>query len=445
MTLPELDEPVRLEPSVGLPTNLWIRDTPLHSVRGSEKEFERFLSNLKTLPPGLRILLIGGGALFDRLASYPVTLYEPLLQLRRLYAERTSIPLAGPDIDLSLFDVVMVYPSYRRLFPELHVYERKYRQADLPGSEHPALNRRAAIDDRTTAHFLRLWLRNYSIRLNQKELTFFTGYSPAPSTFLFCGAGPTLMEDLQHLRDRFEASEERPIVLASDTSASAVLHARWPVDLVLSVDSGYGTSYHFSLLKETARHHGIPLPPVLSWMAGSVFAERAGFPIYFVPTLFPPDQILSAFLKLGTPYSNPYRNVLGYAVALTTRHAGSRLLMAGVGFQALRHQFYIRGTGYDLYHSLRQHRLNTTEHYHIQLTQRQLHANRSAIARLAGAERLSFNTIRSQTGPFQIRSIRYTGEELRKTLSKAGAGSLLRQEFGEPFHNLISRHLAFCD
>ena len=440
MILPELDEPVRLEPPVGLPANLWIRDRPLHSLKGSEKEFERFLSSLKALPKEARILLIGAGALFDRLAPFSVTLYEPLVQLRRLYAERTAFAPVGSDIDLTQFDAVIVHPAYRRMFPELNRLHREY------GVKHESTQRRPAVDDRTTAHFLRQWLRNYSIRLDQRDLPFFAGFSPAPSTFLFCGAGPSLPEDLNRYREQFAASQEQPIVLAADTAAAAVLHAGWPVDLVLSVDSGSGTSYHFSLLRETARLRDIPLPPVLSWMAGSVFAERAGFSVYFVPTLFPPDQILAAHLALGTPFANPFRNVLGYAVALTARHAGSRLLMAGVGFKPRQNQFYVRGTGYDLFHSFQQNRLNTTQHYHVQLTERQRSANRSALARLGEAELLAGPPpLQGATGPFQLRSTSYTGDRLRQTLSAAHAGALLRREFGEPFHSLTRRHLAFCD
>ncbi|EHQ05009.1 hypothetical protein Lepil_0302 [Leptonema illini DSM 21528] len=440
MILPELDEPVRLEPPVGLPANLWIRDRPLHSLKGSEKEFERFLSTLKAIPVNARILLIGAGALFDRLAAFPVTLYEPLLQLRRLYTERTTLSTVGSDIDLTQYDAVIVHPAYRRMFPELNRFHREY------GIKPESAQRRPGVDDRTTAHFLRQWLRNYSIRLNQRELHFFEGFSPAPSTFLFCGAGPSLLEDLNRYREQFAASQEQPIVLAADTAAAAVLHAGWPVDLVLSVDSGSGTSYHFALLRETARLRGIPLPPVLSWMAGSAFAEQAGFPVYFVPTLFPPDQILTAHLALGTPFANPYRNVLGYAVALTARHAGSRLLMAGVGFKPRQNQFYVRGTGYDLFHSMRQNRLDTAEQYHVQLTDRQRHANRSALARLQEAEQLAgAAALQSVAGPFQLRSTTYSGATLSKTLLAAHAGTLLRQEFGEPFHSLTRRHLAFCD
>lgn len=440
MTLPELDEPVRLEPPVGLPANLWIRDRPLHSLKGSEKEFERFLATLKALPASARILLIGGGALFDRLAAFPVTLYEPLVQLRRLYAERTTLATVGSDIDLTQYDAVIVHPAYRRMFPELNRFHREY------GIKPESAQRRSGVDDRTTAHFLRQWLRNYSIRLNQSELHFFKGFSPAPSTFLFCGAGPSLLEDLNRYRERFTASQEQPIVLAADTAAAAVLHAGWPVDLVISVDSGSGTSYHFALLRDTARLRGIPLPTVLSWMAGSAFAEQAGFPVYFVPTLFPPDQILAAHLALGTPFANPYRNVLGYAVALTARHAGSRLLMAGVGFKPRQNQFYARGTGYDLFHSFQQCRLNTTEQYHVQLTDRQRSANRSALARLQETEQLAGPaTLRGAADPSRLRSTTFAGEKLRETLSAARAGSLLRQEFGEPFHSLTRRHLAFCD
>lgn len=438
MTLPELDVPVRLEPPVGLPVNLWINNKPLYSVRNSEKEFQRFLSTLQALPADARILLIGAGALFDRLHPFSITVYEPIPALRHMYASRTGLNLTGPDVDLQDFDAIIVQPAYRRMFPELQRFHKEYRE----NRQRP----RPAVDDRTTAHFLRQWMRNYSLRLHHPALCFFQAFEPMPSTILFCGAGPSLLEDLRLYGQEFQRSGERPLILAADTAAAAVFAAGWSMDLIISIDSGFGTAYHLALLKALVSRQGQPLPPVLTWMAGSVFPERAGFPVYFVPTLFPPDQVLSAHLPLGTPYSNPFRNVLGYAVALQSRHPRARLLLAGVGLEPRQQQFYVRGTGYDSYHRSTQNRLYTTEHYHVLLTGRQSRANPSAMARLAEAKRLSEKRPGYvESGPFQLRSVQFTGKRLQTILARSQLPGLVGQEFGPQWQQMALRHLSFSD
>lgn len=490
MILPEIDDPIL--PEAGT-RNLWIRNRLLHSRFDPDRELSRFLSaNLDPLPDGARLLLIGAGGLEEMLlpsaARLTLTLFEPIAALRPRYAD-LALSLSGPDVgEISAYDHVIILPAYRRLFPDwaealdavLHPQAADHRGEKGAGTALPA-----SLDGRTQAHFLRLWMRNYAMRTqpplrarggerqpqpggnaspggpgdSSPSLAFFNGIAPRPSTLLFCGAGPGLIEDLRAVENA--AGTKNPpgtFVAVADTAAAAVLHAGWRIDCILSVDSGPGTSYHLALVPPDLRPH----LPVLTWLPGSSYLERAGFPCVFVPTLFPLDQWLSASLPLPVAWTNPFRNVMGYAFTLQKRCEIPSLALAGCGFHERHGTYYTRGTGYALFHDLQSGRLNPLETLDRRLTRRQRGANRQA-ARLLGEHPRETvpPTVRAapEVGrappvetqapgqprpPFRLLQQHLAVTEVRNRLASTELPRNLERDFGPQWANLY-RRLRFCD
>lgn len=397
MILPEIDEPIHLVEGA---RNLWIRNRLLHSRFDSFRELSRFLSaNIDPLTDHTRLLLIGAGCLDEMLVPsaqrLQLTLFEPIPAVRARYAT-LPVHLCEQDVgDLADYDRIIILPAYRRLFPDW----ADAIDAILQGAQ---TARPLSLDGRTQAHFLRLWMRNYAMRMNPAvppahpllasgnpsgscvnpavaSLSFFEGISPNPAGLLFCGAGPHLLEELQAIEATHGTTNPPGMFVAvADTAAAAVLQAGWRIDIIISIDSGPGTAYHLAMIPPELRH-GLP---VLSWLPGSAFIERAGFPCLFVPTLFPLDQFLATSLPLPDAWRNPFRNVMGYAFTLQQRCKIPTLTLAGCGFRERHGSYYTRGTGYALFHSLQSHRLNPLESLDLLLTQRQRHANRQAASLL---------------------------------------------------------------
>lgn len=449
MKLPELNVALRLTESAGQPSNVWFNDRPVHSIKNSEQEFQRFIStNLDQLPNQSKVLLIGAGALFDRLLPtakrLQLTIYEPVIQLRQLYSIQTQLNLLDiASFKLSTkFDAVIVLPAYRRMFANLiqNLEEIFTKSATLANQ----------IDQKTTNKFLRQWMRNYSIHISDTQIHYLTRISPTPKAVLFCGAGPTLFHDLEKHRLRFSTTNNKPFIVCADTIAAALIYDGWPVDLILSIDSGFGTSFHLSLLVKVCKNLQIEPPPVLTWLAGSLFLTKANLKTIYVSTLFPPDQILAASLQLPPPFTNQFRNLLGYAVALTELNSQkkSELLLAGVGFTGQRSRFYCRGSGYDFYYLTKQNRLNPIETQSYKLESTQKKANQIAKAELQKLlSQPKFNDLNDQEPPNQY-SIELQSEstvKLLKILKKSQITDLLSNEFGPKWATYSRRYFSFLD
>ncbi|MBW7858133.1 MAG: hypothetical protein H3C43_07570 [Leptonema sp. (in: Bacteria)] len=449
MKLPELDVALRLTDSVGLPTNVWFNDQPVHSLKNSEQEFQRFISsNLDTVPDQSRLLLIGAGALFDRLLPtaqrLKLTIYEPVIQLRELYASRTELPLL--DISslntLPKFDTMIVLPAYRRLFKDIIS-----RIEALFLTQNPVISQ---VDQTTTDRFLRQWIRNYRIHLSSETICYFNEISPSPTTILFCGTGPTLFQDLEKYKSYFEPNKQPPFLICADSIAAALLYSGWPVDLITTIDSGFGTSFHLSLLVNLCKTLDVKPPPVLTWLAGTLFIQKSNLETYYVNTLFPPDQILTASSKLPPPFTNQYRNLIGYAVALSQLNH-CQLLLAGVGFTSQRQRFYCRGSGYDFYYLLNQNRLQPLETQSFRLESKQKNSNIIAKSQLKTLQKTHSQQSKPELTDTK-QPIRYTIQfqtesttTLRKILHNSNIGHLLKAEFGEKWADYSRRYLNFLD
>ena len=436
MSLPGLTDSVELVVIDQHIVNVKVKGKLLHSARNTEKEFDRFLAQIKNRPESESVLLIGVGALFDRLselnAGCKVTLYEPIIELQTVYANLGRFQFCEPTTDLDQFDAIIVYPSYKTIFTELGRFERtKATQSNT-------------VDEATTRHFLRQWLRNYSIHLQSDPVRFFDRFVPDPTDFVFCGAAPSLLADLEQITGQLQTANRKPVILAADTAAAAIVNAGYTIDLVISIDSGYGTDFHLTALKSACLAQKKPLPPLLTWLCGNSFSAKAGFTVLYAPTMFPADQVLSTEHTIGRPFLNRFRNVLGYAHAIKERHNDSQLFFAGVSFEPVGGQYYVTGSGYDLYGRSQQHRLHTLEGYHSKLARQQKTANRLAKAQLSPAKAITMSKT-TEIRTFLLQSTLFSTDKLQKTICQAVSNRLFQQEFGKHWAALTDRYFSFCN
>ncbi|MDX1958940.1 MAG: 6-hydroxymethylpterin diphosphokinase MptE-like protein [Leptospiraceae bacterium] len=169
-------------------------------------------------------------------------------------------------------------------------------------------------------------------------------------TVLFIGASPELEEELESIKKH----QEKFFIISSDTSARFILNFGIKPDLILSIDSGLGTSYHLQDLD--------PNIPILTCLHSSrrVFELENRKLIYL--TQFPLDQILNAyFLKSITPILNPSLNVAGLALSFAELMGAKKFLVSGISFGSRFGQTHVHGTGYEAYHLPKISRKKTLE------------------------------------------------------------------------------------
>ena len=347
--------------------NLSVRGQALHSRRDPQREALRIAEEIRTtLATGRKMLAIGIGcgyvlqALHDLLPGAlgsQVYFYEPLDEARRSVAPsirglagstsgvlRSSAAVAGL---LAESPALFVLPQWRRLLPDL-----SERLREMVSDPHAATRR----------FFFRAWSRNFFARIGSLASLAFLINTDRPTyrRVVYCGAGPRLLRDLAALGDVLNATDT--LVVAADTALSALLSSNCEPDLVLSVDSGRGTAYHFLALQGL---RNLPLDiPVLSWSAGPSVLEKLGASVLFYRSSLPYEQFLGAGPLSAVPeFSNPSGNAAGVAAIVARCARAQELHLAGADFRAAGHQSHVRGTGYDLYANLGHHRLAPRESY----------------------------------------------------------------------------------
>ena len=360
-------EPVLLQLNPDGAPNLLVRGQALHSRRDPEREADRIATEIcAALRPGSPLLVIGIGCgyIWNALhrkapgaLAQDLFLYEPLDQARHasrpdsggVAVDRTGILGSPTEVAaiLSTNTRLFLLPQWRRLFPDL--VERIGRTLSDP---HAA----------TQHHFFRSWSRNFFTRINRTAPLPFLVRSTEPvfKRVIYCGAGPSLPADLASKSQLLE--EPGTLLLASDTALAPLIGGGCEPDLVLSVDSGPGTAYHFLALQGLC---ALPFEiPVLSWTAGSTVLEGFARSVLFYRSSFPYDQLLETGPLRDVPeFSNASGNAAGLARIVAEALGAPELHLLGTSFRTARYDSHVRGTGYDIYANLRRTRVFPPESY----------------------------------------------------------------------------------
>jgi hypothetical protein len=144
-----------------------------------------------------------------------------------------------------------------------------------------------------------------------------------------------------------ELIQNKFYVICADTALAPLLAAGLEPDLVISVDSGRGTAYHFVA---AARIRQPFLFPVLSYLAGSRVLPYFFRKRYYYRSTLPLDQWLaSGPLGQVEEWRNPARNPLGLALHVARLLGAPVLYTAGADLRAQGDASHTRGTGYTEY------------------------------------------------------------------------------------------------
>jgi len=237
----------------------------------------------------------------------------------------------------------VVLPSLLRLWPEI--------LQDLLQPEN--------TDRSSTDRFFRRWTFNFFGKILEKNtLPLIRSLHSEHHGCLFCGAGPGLLDDLKPIQKNLH----KMLIISSDTALAPLLANQIVPDLILSIDAGRGTEYHFSAAQKLKK---IPFPssiPVLSWLPGPSVLDDFFSDIIYYPSSFPFDQVLCEYAKLDF-WENPSRNLAGLALILAGLAGFASLYTAGADFKAKNQQSHIRGSGYTYYALQRVNRTCSLEMY----------------------------------------------------------------------------------
>lgn len=360
--------------------NALVRGQHLHSTRDPRREAERIAAEIaRTLQEGRPCVLVGVGCghvvraalALDQVQNAPLRFFEPFTEARGLFSPPGELGLADPA---ALVDFLrqnpgaglFVAPTWRRLLPNI---ESDIASLLSGGAE------------RTRRHFFRQWTRNFFGRLRENDALAYLNPAdaadipsantsasgrtpPAKATIVHCGAGPGLFEDLNSFSELLH--KPGTMVTAVDSALAPLLNAGIEPDLVLSVDSGRGTALH--LLAAAQLTDAAVTIPVLTWTAGfSRLGAFANQVLYYRSSL-PYEQWLGEGpLSDVTEFSNPSENAAGLALIVARAMGASQVCLAGTDFISRGSQTHVRGTGYDTYAHLRQHRLRPAETYRVRI------------------------------------------------------------------------------
>ncbi len=339
----------------------------LHSRRNPREEAERFARVVLAAArehPGARIVVVGIGwgyvieALhaLDPDASFSIFFLEPLDdvcgELAASGREKILESLSPGRFLGGRFTpgpaLLQISPAYERLYGD----EIRAFAAGEPA---------ASVDQSTRQAFFSRWVRHH--------IRFLCAPGSArmvPPLFgkqgpvLFCGAAPSLLDDLEGRLADLRAG--RAFVICADTAFAPLLALGIRPDLVISVDAGRGTAFHFAAA--FALGGTVHTIPVLTWSGAlpaiALYTDRL---LYF-RTSFPFDQLLGSGPLAGVPeWINRSRNTAGIALFAAKALGRRRLFHAGVSFRSEKGLTHTKGTGYTLFALLLQSRTHTLEMY----------------------------------------------------------------------------------
>lgn len=344
-----------------------------HSARNPEAEARRIVAQIrKELPEQSSLILIGlgSGFIISELLRENIDfiLFEPVKGLIEILRQHNRLPeelhvRSSNQLQQTLESMhnngrsvyIFVLPVYRRLFPEIipaidQLLVKHQKHDPLPGQ---------SVDERTIKRFSKRWFRNFMIRANHcSEVRFLTGLRSEYKAMLFCGAGPTLLDDLRKL----PLSPGEVLIIAADSAVSPVILSGIEPDIILSIDAGYGTGFHFSDVPAEINPRTSENIHVLNWMSGFRFQNSI-----FFRTNYPIEQILS-FRPDGPLYNlplfeNPLRNVTGHAINLARLAGIKQIYAAGTNFRSIQGQSHSPSTGYCSYIRNKCHRTLNHETY----------------------------------------------------------------------------------
>ena len=306
-----------------------------------------------------------------------IFLYEPIDDIRKLIAEETycrpnneniTIIHSKTELDHLIQNAkqplkLFIHPWYRRNFPDM--------EARILDS---ITNSGKILDVAGIERFFRLWSGNFFKLLQKDSIRFLAGKHPSQKenfhTLLYCGAGPGLLSDLERLKTFSNHFMDSVFLVASDTALAPLIHAGYTPDIVISVDSGPGTPYHFAaadrLSSNSVKEKKIAqFPfPVISWSAGPSSLESYFQNIYYYRSTLPFDQILGEGPLAQIPeWINLSRNTMGIALLLAAEAKISTVYAAGADFTSRKGDSHVRGSGYTLFAMQNISRCNTIEMY----------------------------------------------------------------------------------
>lgn len=246
---------------------------------------------------------------------------------------------------------VFVHPVYRRYFPEL---------IDTILSQFQSKQSNTNLD--TRQRFTRSWINNTLRHIyDNQELSFISplekpGINTDVYAVVFCGAGPTLIDDLNILGIHPGFKYPKLFLIASDTSLPLLLKKGYDVDLCISVDAGPGTWYHYATLDSDL----LPLEiPLLGWLGGPVCAKLYFNSLVYYRSTLPLDQLLALGpLAHLTEWQNPSNNQTGLALLVAHSFSVPNVILPGCSFERLNGLTHISGSGYQYFSRLNTKRLN---------------------------------------------------------------------------------------
>ena len=234
--------------------------------------------------------------------------------------------------------------------------------------------------------------------------------------FIFCGGGPHLIEELRLLREQAPSLLERASLIASDTAVMPLLEAGFPIDLVLSIDSGRGTLMHFAQLQEylSSKQNSPKSPtkmkiPLLTWMGGNAHLSEWFEEIHYYLTTYPLDQVMQQSI---TPdlriWENPSSSLVGLAILIAAACSlqPASVFVAGVSYKHSRRQSHVRGSGYTHY---AQCQCNRT----LSVTMQQIGSLRYG-TRVSANDKENWRTIRKMAAHYNVK--------LQRISARTGAG-----------------------
>lgn len=255
---------------------------------------------------------------------------------------------------------IFFLPQYKRLFSDIETRVRE------------ALSGISDVGRSTITRFFPTWTRNFfSLISENKSLDFLLGFKQIPThcrSILYCGAGPGLFDELKdYNKSRFKSGET--IVVASDSALAPLLSLDIKPHLIISIDSGPGTAYHFQAAWRLAAYEKLNYSllsdiPILTWMAGPRILSRYFDKIYYYRSTFPFDQIIgNGPLKKVPLWKNDSSNMIGLALIFAEQARFQTLFTAGASFLARKGYTHIRGTGYTIFPLSRTNRTFALESY----------------------------------------------------------------------------------
>lgn len=299
--------------------------------------------------------------------SLELTEIDKEIQILTGLAERQKISLHISD------NLNFVRPS-NFLFYSLPYYSRNYPE-EWRSLDNFLKEESKSISAATKATFSKSWLRNYfrNLDLSGKHPRCFwlqrSDFSGIKNV-LFVGAAPELEAEITRIHE----IRQQVFLIVADTCCAFLQKQGIVADLIFSVDSGRGTTFHFrDSLAENI--------PIVTWLGGNQKIWDLGNPVLLYSSSFPIDQVLQGCFPSLEMLENPSWNLTGLAANFAKWIGAKRFLLAGVSFMAENSKTHCRGTGYETFQLYKVNRRTSLEAFSPHTYQQQKISSKNRIAR----------------------------------------------------------------